>query len=183
MWNNKIGLVAMAGLSLLLVGAGCSASLNTETGSDESTSAVTTEESGDAMVKTEEGDDAMMEKDGDALLDLEADVMVEVEGDAMASDDSADAMSAVVLNLTGKNFAFSQKEIRVKKGDTVTINFTSESGLHDWVVDEFSAQTTKVKDGESASVTFVADKAGSFEYYCSVGSHRELGMVGKLIVE
>jgi plastocyanin len=29
----------------------------------------------------------------------------------------------------------------------------------------------------------VADKKGTFEYYCSVGQHRALGMKGKLVVE
>jgi len=32
-------------------------------------------------------------------------------------------------------------------------------------------------------VTFVADKAGEYEFYCSVGQHRANGMVGKLIVK
>ena len=90
---------------------------------------------------------------------------------------------AEVFNITGKNFEFSSTEIRVKEGDTVTINFTSNSGFHDWVVDEFNAATARVQAGDSSSVTFVADKTGTFEYYCSVGSHRANGMVGKLIVE
>src|SRR3990167_9256749 len=37
--------------------------------------------------------------------------------------------------------------------------------------------------GQSASVEFTADKAGGFEYYCSVGTHRAMGMVGAFIVE
>lgn len=87
------------------------------------------------------------------------------------------------FEITGRNFAFSQTELRVNVGDTVVINFSSTDGFHDWVIDEFDAQTDRVNTGESASVTFVADRAGEFEYYCSVGSHRELGMVGTLIVE
>lgn len=90
---------------------------------------------------------------------------------------------AKTFEITGKNFEFSQKEIRVKEGDTVRIEFSSTDGFHDWVVDEFGAATSRVQTGESVSVEFVADKAGEFEYYCSVGNHRELGMVGTLIVE
>ena len=37
--------------------------------------------------------------------------------------------------------------------------------------------------GQIDEVEFVVDKAGTFEYYCSVGNHRQMGMVGKLIVE
>jgi len=95
----------------------------------------------------------------------------------------ASAPATKVFSLTGKMFAFSQAEIRVKKGDTVTINFESTAGLHDWVVDTFNARTQQVQPGTKTSVTFVADKTGTFEYYCSVGSHRANGMAGKLIVE
>ncbi len=52
-----------------------------------------------------------------------------------------------------------------------------------WVVDEFDAATGKVRPGTPTSITFVADKAGTYEYYCSVGNHRAQGMAGKLIVE
>jgi plastocyanin len=64
----------------------------------------------------------------------------------------------------------------------VRIEFTSTSGFHDWVIDEFDAATDRVRDGETSSVTFVADQAGIFEYYCSVGSHRANGMHGRFIV-
>jgi plastocyanin len=70
-----------------------------------------------------------------------------------------------------------------KKGDTVNIVFTSKEGFHDWVVDDFDVQTKQIFKGQTSEVSFVADKAGTFEYYCSVGNHRAQGMVGTLIVE
>lgn len=104
------------------------------------------------------------------------------EGDEMISPPPATG-DMVAVDITGKNFTFSKSEIRVKKGDKVRINFTSTSGFHDWKIDEFSAQTKQVSTSQSASVEFVADKTGSFEYYCSVGTHRQQGMRGTLIVE
>lgn len=83
----------------------------------------------------------------------------------------------------GKNFNYDVTEIRVKKGDVVTIHFMSTGGFHDIVIDEFNARSAKINTGGSTSLTFTADKLGTFEYYCSVGSHRANGMVGKLIVE
>lgn len=91
--------------------------------------------------------------------------------------------NAKVFNLTGSLFSFSTKEIRVKKGETITINYESTESLNDWVLDEFYVKTEQVRPGTRTSVTFVADKTGTFEYYSSVGQHRQLGMVGKLIVE
>ena len=90
---------------------------------------------------------------------------------------------AKVFNIVGRNFAFSLTELRVKKGDVVSINFTSEDGFHDWTVEEFGAQTAQVATGGSASIQFIADKTGTFEYFCSIGNHRAAGMKGKLIVE
>lgn len=89
----------------------------------------------------------------------------------------------VEVKLDGFMYGYSVKEIRVKKGDVVKIDFTSTDGFHDWVIDEFNARTEKVNTGGNTSVTFTADKTGTFEYYCSVGKHRANGMVGKLIVE
>lgn len=90
--------------------------------------------------------------------------------------------NAVVFDITGKNLEFSMDTIQVKKGDTVTINFTSEEGFHNWAIDEFDAATERVNTGETSSVTFVADTVGEFEYYCAVNQHRQLGMVGTLVV-
>lgn len=97
--------------------------------------------------------------------------------------DDIDPAPAKVFDLTGKNFSFSQTEIRVKKGDRVIINFESTDGFHDWVVDEFNAQTQRVNPGTQTSVEFIASKTGTFEYYCSVSIHRAAGMKGQMIVE
>ncbi len=43
--------------------------------------------------------------------------------------------------------------------------------------------TIKLKAGEREAVEFLVDKAGVFEYYYFVGSHRQMGMKGDLIVE
>ncbi|MBI2636896.1 MAG: cupredoxin domain-containing protein [Parcubacteria group bacterium] len=87
------------------------------------------------------------------------------------------------FTITGHSFAFSDPNLRVKKGDTVKLTFTSTDGFHDWTVDAFDARTERVNTGDSSVVVFTADKAGEFPFYCSVGSHRQLGMEGKLIVE
>ena len=92
------------------------------------------------------------------------------------------------FRIIGENFKFimdgsrENPDLVVNEGDTVRIELKSGQGFHDFVIDEFNARTKQIRDGESSSVEFVADKKGTFEYYCSVGSHREMGMKGKLIV-
>jgi plastocyanin len=74
--------------------------------------------------------------------------------------------------------------LRVQQGDTVRIEFTSTDGFHDWVLDGFDAATERVRpDDEMTVVEFVADEVGTFSYYCSVGSHRQQGMEGIIVVE
>ena len=124
----------------------------------------------------------VVEEEDAVVEEQESDAMEKEEGEAMQESDDEDG-DVVTVDITGRNFEFSQDEIRVKKGQKVRIEFASEQGFHDWVVDEFDAQTKQIPAGDSSAVEFVADKAGEFEYYCSVGNHRQLGMVGTLIVE
>lgn len=87
------------------------------------------------------------------------------------------------FTINGTNFDFDSKTITVKKGDKVKITFNSTQGFHDFKIDEYGLATKQMQSPGTEVIEFVADKAGSFEYYCSVGSHRQMGMVGTLIVE
>lgn len=88
------------------------------------------------------------------------------------------------FTVAATNFAFTPKEIRVKEGDTVRLTLTNNSTMsHDWNLDEFNAATDVITNGQTDTVEFTAATSGTYEYYCSVGTHRQQGMVGKLIVE
>ena len=105
-------------------------------------------------------------------------------------DSAEESLSAdVTIAMTGENFKFvvdgkDNPDITVSEGDIVTVEFSSTQGFHDFVIDELDAATAKVREADGVtSVTFLALEAGSYEYYCSVGSHREQGMFGSFIVE
>lgn len=100
-------------------------------------------------------------------------------GEAAMEKDSA----VKTFEIDASTFKFSLTEMKVKKGDKVRVTVTNIGGTHDWVIDEFDARTKQLSDGESDTVEFTADQSGTFEYYCSVGQHRQLGMKGNLIVE
>ncbi len=87
------------------------------------------------------------------------------------------------FTISAKNYSFTPSTIRVKKGDTIQLTLANTEGMHDLKIDEFKVATQKIPGGQKETVTFVADKTGSFEYYCSVGTHRQMGMRGTLIVE
>jgi len=83
--------------------------------------------------------------------------------------------------VTAGNFSFSPNVLYVKKGDKIVVTLTGKEGTHDWTLAGYNnVHTDRVAAGQSATVTFTADKIGTFEYYCSL--HRSMGMKGKLIV-
>ncbi len=87
------------------------------------------------------------------------------------------------FTVIGTNFSFAPNKIEVNKGDTVKINFQNNDGMHNLIIDEFNVGTAVIGTGKTQTITFVAGKTGSFEYYCSVGSHRAMGMKGTLLVK
>lgn len=87
------------------------------------------------------------------------------------------------ITISGKNFEFSPKVINANKGDVLRIIFINNQGKHDLVIDGYNLKTEVIPTDSSVALNFVADKEGTFEYYCSVGEHRVQGMTGTLIVK
>jgi plastocyanin len=109
-------------------------------------------------------------------------VPVVAQPSASAPALAADEASVKVFDVSGANFRFDPDTITVKKGDRVRIVFKSLDMQHDFDLDEFDVDSPVTVAGETSEIDFVAVKTGEFEYYCSVGTHRANGMVGKLIV-
>ncbi len=93
------------------------------------------------------------------------------------------ASAVKTFTVTASNFSFTPNQMTVNKGDTVKIIFKNANGQHDWKLDEFNALTNIISAGQEQTIQFVATKTGTFEYYCSVGTHRQMGMKGTLTVK
>ena len=121
-----------------------------------------------------------MEKSADTVLEG-----TPVTPDTASPPDAADAKKAAMeITVEGSEFKFSPTTLTMKKGDSVTLTLKNVGKMpHDFVVDELGVRTKVIQGGESDTVTFTPDKSGTFEFYCSVGKHREMGMKGSLIVE
>lgn len=100
-----------------------------------------------------------------------------------AADESLPGSTATTINVEAGSFYYKPAEIKVKKGDKVRLVMKSKDMMHDFNIDELGVKIPITKSGETNEVEFVAEKAGTFEYYCSVGQHRSRGQVGRLIVE
>jgi heme/copper-type cytochrome/quinol oxidase subunit 2 len=87
-----------------------------------------------------------------------------------------------IFRIEASQYAYSPGEITVNPGDTVTINLISTDVVHGLYVDGYGLSVI-ADPGQSASLTFVADKPGSFRLRCSVtcGAMHPF-MIGKLNV-
>lgn len=116
-------------------------------------------------------------------VDKASETLPEVGAGAELGTETPSTSTVKTFTVTGDNFAFDLKEINVSKGATVRILFQNSIGSHDWRLEGYEVGTKVLGAGQSETVEFVADQAGQFEYYCSVGRHREMGMKGNLIVQ
>lgn len=100
------------------------------------------------------------------------------------TDNGAEVEEGEIVEITvdASNFSFSEESITVNEGDTVRITLMNTQGVHDLRVEGYDVGTSIINVGQSETFEFVADEVGTFEYYCSVGTHRAMGMVGELIV-
>jgi len=86
------------------------------------------------------------------------------------------------FRIEASQFAFDPGEISVNPGDTVQIELVSKDVVHGLYVDNYGISVT-ADPGQTAKLTFVADKAGSFRMRCNVtcGAMHPF-MLGKLNV-
>ena len=87
-----------------------------------------------------------------------------------------------VIQVTAKRFEYSPKDITVKKGVPVVLEFTSLDRLHGFNCPGLGIRTD-IQPGKVNRLQFTADKTGTFPFHCDnfCGSGHE-GMRGTLTV-
>ena len=105
-----------------------------------------------------------------------------------------------VITVTGKKYEYDPSPIRVKQGTKVRLNITATDHDHGFKISPFPdgaeksgdpglvfsspQDCTKIEKGQTVTVEFVAQKAGTYSFRCCVvcGFHHH-SMKGELIVE
>jgi len=123
------------------------------------------------------------EKPAVSMTPVTPPALTEEQNAQLKAGQTAHKPKNLTFTVVGGNFFYVPSEIKVKKGDTVKIVFQNNGGTHNFNLDEFGVKGKTIKTGETDTVQFVADKIGTFEYYCSIGQHRKMGQRGNLIVE
>ncbi len=87
------------------------------------------------------------------------------------------------ITVTATEFKFDPATITVKAGDKVTLTLNNKGTLEHTFVQPDLNINLKAAAGQSASTTFTATKAGSYQVVCDVPGHKEAGMVGTIVVQ
>ena len=87
-----------------------------------------------------------------------------------------------IFQVDSRQYAYSPAELKVNAGDTVTIHLVSNDVVHGLYVDGYGA-SVEADPGQTATLTFVANKPGSFRFRCNItcGAMHPF-MIGKLTV-
>jgi heme/copper-type cytochrome/quinol oxidase subunit 2 len=72
-----------------------------------------------------------------------------------------------IFRVEARQFAYSPSEIRVRPGDRVTIELVSTDVVHGLYVDGYDL-SVEADPGQTAALTFVANRSGSFRLRCNV---------------
>lgn len=94
----------------------------------------------------------------------------------------AAAENEQVIQITAKKFEYSPKDIIVKKGVPVVLEFTSLDRMHGFNCPGLGVRMD-IRPGQVNRLRFVPDKAGTFPFHCDnfCGTGHE-GMTGSITV-
>ncbi len=109
-------------------------------------------------------------------------VEVPVESEELEEDVKNEDTFEITIKMSEYIFSPSVISIDVEKDTTFVLKnlgFTT----HDFVVEEIDIHSGLIPPGGSKTITFKADEPGEYDFYCSVGDHRDNGMEGVLIVK
>lgn len=87
-----------------------------------------------------------------------------------------------VVKISAKRFEFTPSEVRVKKGETVVLELTSQDRVHGFNLPAFKIRKDIVPR-DVTRVTLTPDKEGTYPFHCDVfcGDGHE-DMTGTLVV-
>jgi len=95
---------------------------------------------------------------------------------------AAPASLATNVSITATEFKFSPTSIQVPLGQKITFTLSNTGTVDHDVTVPAAGFTLSAKAGQSATHEITFDKAGVFDFFCSIPGHKEAGMQGTLTV-
>ncbi len=174
--------------TLIALGAGCAST-------DTNTNTVTTDDADTTLLVPVDSDSDVEEivvvddEIGEETEEVTEEDVEETEADGEEDTEEEDVEEIVTapttqtFDIVAQQFEFSPSSVTVNVGDTVVLNLTTNDVPHGFSLSQFGVSTT-ITPGQTKTVEFVADEAGTFTFTCSVvcGAGHS-GMSGQIIVQ
>jgi heme/copper-type cytochrome/quinol oxidase subunit 2 len=88
-----------------------------------------------------------------------------------------------VVGMSAQNWSFTPNVIKAKRGENLRIQLHGVSGTHGFSAPAFGINVP-IAPGERTTVTIPTNKAGTYEFFCSIpcgSGHKQ--MRGSIIIE
>jgi plastocyanin len=99
-------------------------------------------------------------------------------------DETTNGTSSQTFSISESDFTLTPSTVTIDAPGTYTFEATNDGGVDHALEIEgngIEEETETIGPGDSASVT-VDLETGTYEMYCPIGNHRELGMSGEVTV-
>jgi plastocyanin len=115
-------------------------------------------------------------------VNVNANANTNSQANANANTNTTAATASFSVSIT--EYSFTPNVISVSAGKKVAVTLTNNGAIsHSFVITALQVDSGLVAPGETKTVTFTAPSAaGSYEYFCNVTGHKDLGMTGTLNV-
>jgi cytochrome c oxidase subunit II len=102
---------------------------------------------------------------------------------AIYAQSGGNATQTKEVQMTAKKYEFSPNTVEVTAGTKIIFKITAEDREHGFEIAGTKTGCAKIKKGETVTVEYLAEKAGTFEFkccvFCGMGHG---GMKGKIVV-
>lgn len=107
------------------------------------------------------------------------DAAIEESDSSVTEEEKVEVVKKITV--VGKEFAYEPSVLDLKVGEKVELTFKNEGKYpHDLDIPALSVNTEVIPAGKETTVIFMPEKSGSYELFCSVAGHKDLGMKGSV---
>jgi uncharacterized cupredoxin-like copper-binding protein len=106
----------------------------------------------------------------------------------VAGAGAVSAASVTTIKITQKEFSFTPKSVTVAAGPARFVLTNAGQIEHDFMIKELGVDTGMIKPGATVTVPAAGKppimlKGGTYQAYCMVPGHKELGMLMTIVVK
>ncbi len=88
----------------------------------------------------------------------------------------------IELDIEAYSWGFNQNLQKINRGDKVRLKLTSSDGTHGVTMPDFGVYSNPISPGGEEIIEFIADKTGSFNFFCNMPCGQGHGMMQGSIV-